>query len=249
MRRTPASGRPSASHGSPSGSVATSWQTARLRSFNVGLSSGVQTGGWLAVSGDDGRTRRARCAVCVLADDRHGARPDAAVRETEMFATKLVGDSTVVALTVMPAPNVARVLPATNADVRRARDPHVQVVRADGRRRHLGQEMSMTSSDFPVLASPVGLLRTLSAAVPIGRPAGTVTVRRRKSRGRAQRRHCAGRGGRPHAPDAGVNVTSLLAAVALKPVPVIEIATDGDAPIGLTSRQRAAEGGVRGDSR
>ena len=84
-----------------------------------------------------------------------------------------------------------------------------------------------------MLTSPVGLLRTLSAAVPIGKPFGTTTVSRRKPVA-ALNVVTAVAVTVTGAPETGVNVTSLLDALALKPVPVIEIATDEDAPIGLT---------------
>ena len=106
-------------------------------------------------------------------------KPKAAVGETETLATKLVGDSTVVVLTVMPAPKVARVLPAANAEFG---EPVIRTftllapTAADATPVNV---IPTTSSDLPALVSPLAALRTLSAAVPIGNPAGTVTVRRR----------------------------------------------------------------------
>ena len=96
-----------------------------------------------------------------------------------------------------------------------------------------GREIAITSSDFPPLTSPVCLLRTLSAAVPIGKPFGTTTVSRRKPVA-ALNVVTAVAVTVTGAPESGVNMTSLLDALALKPVPVIEIETDEDAPIGLT---------------
>ncbi len=96
-----------------------------------------------------------------------------------------------------------------------------------------GSEIAMMSSDFPVLISPVALFRTLSAAAPTGNPAGTVTVSRRKPVA-ALSVAIALATAVTEGPDAGVKVTSLLDAVVLKPVPVTETATDGEAPMGLT---------------
>ena|SRR5215471_5618036 len=92
----------------------------------------------------------------------------------------------------------------------------------------------MTSSDFPALTSPVAVLRTLSAADPMGNPSGTITVSRRNPV-TALNVVTADAVTVTGAPETGVNVTSLLAAAALSPVPVIETATDDDAPIGLTA--------------
>src|SRR5262249_46269937 len=84
------------------------------------------------------------------------------------------------------------------------------------------------------LTSPDCLLRTLSATGPIGKPFGTVTVSWRKPVAAFSVVTVAAvtvTG----AAETGVNVTSLLEALVLKPVPVIEIATDEDAPAGLNA--------------
>jgi hypothetical protein len=174
-----------------------------------------------------------RCAVCVLVTTPTARAPTVAVAETEIFATRLVADCTVVELTVIPAPKVARVEPATKAVFGEPVTRTLRLVAPRGAEVVSGREIAITSSDFPLLTSPVCLLRTLSAAVPIGKPFGTTTVSRRKpvvalNVVTAVAVTVTG------APDTGVNVTSLLDAVALKPVPVIEIATEEDAPMGFT---------------
>jgi hypothetical protein len=136
-----------------------------------------------------------------------------------MFATKLVADSTVVVLTVTPAPKVTRVLPATKAVLGEPVIRTFTLLVPSGAEVTSGREISTTSSDFPVLASPVALLRTRRAVVPTGSPTGTFTVRRRKPVA-VSRVVTAVAVAVASAPDAWVNVTSLLDAVVLKPVPV-----------------------------
>jgi hypothetical protein len=159
--------------------------------------------------------------------------PTAAVGDTLMFATKLVGDSTIVVLTVIPAPKVARVLPATKAVFGEPVMRTLTLLAPTAAEVTSSREISMTSSDLPALVSPVTVFWTRSAAVPIGNPAGTVTVTRRKPVA-ALSVVIAVAVALTAAPVDGVNVTTLLPAVALNPVPVIETATDGDAPMGLT---------------
>ena len=159
--------------------------------------------------------------------------PTVAVDETETFATRLVADTTVVALTVTPAPKVARVPPATKAVLAEPAIRTLRLLAPSCAEVTSGSEIWTTSSDFPVLAAPVTLLTTLSAVVPTGSPVGTVTVRRRRpvaALSVVTAEAVADTGG----PDAGVKVTALFAAAASNPVPVTEIATDDDAPIGLT---------------
>ena len=95
-------------------------------------------GGWLTVTWVS-ENAPARCAVCVLVTTPTPRVPTVAVGETEMFATRLVADCTVVELTVIPAPNVARVAPATKAVFGEPVTAHIEVVRAEGSRRRLGQ--------------------------------------------------------------------------------------------------------------
>ncbi len=193
---------------------------------------GDHVGGRLAVAATTPNAF-ARSAVCVLLMTATARGPTAAVGATETFATKLVADSTVVEFTVTPAPKVARVLPATNAVFG---DPVIRtlmLLAPTAAELTSGNWISMISSDLPALVSPVAVLTTRSAAVPTGSPAGTATVRRRKpvaTLSVATAVAVALMAG----PDGGVNVTTLFAAVALKPVPVIETVTDGDAPMGLT---------------
>jgi hypothetical protein len=150
-----------------------------------------------------------------------------------MFATKLVADSTVVAWTVIPAPNAARVLPATNAVFGEPVMRTLTLLAPTEADVTSGKSISMICRDLPALVSPVAVLRTLKVAVPIGSPAGTKTVRRRRPVAVLNVVTTVGVA-LAAAPLAAVNVTTFPAAVVLKPVPVSETATEGEAPMGLT---------------
>jgi hypothetical protein len=85
---------------------------------------------------------------------------------------------------------------------------------------------------------PLIWLRTDSAAALAGSPSGTVTVSRRHPRD-ASTVATADAGIVLGLPVSGVKVTRLLAASASNPVPVIEIATPGEAPSGLKAINEA----------
>src|SRR4029077_6857404 len=90
--------------------------------------------------------------------------PTAAVGETETLATRLWADSTVVELTVISVPNVARVLPATKDVAGQPAIRTLTLLAPTAADVTSGSEIAMTSSDLPELSSPVAVLRTVSAA-------------------------------------------------------------------------------------
>jgi hypothetical protein len=97
-----------------------------------------------------------------------------------------------------------------------------------------GNPIAMISTDRPSLTSPVVLFRTRNAAVPTGRPAGTMSVRRRRPVAASNVVTVAALA-IADVPENAVKVTSLLDAVVLNPVPVMASDTLADAPIGVTA--------------
>ena len=99
-------------------------------------------------------------AVCVGEITLTMTGPSGALGATDTVAIRLVGDSTVVECTVMPAPNPARLVPTTNCEFG---DPVIRIAAfvvpraADD----TVDSDSMTISRFwPTLISPVARLRT-----------------------------------------------------------------------------------------
>ena len=98
--------------------------------------------------------------------------PSAAVAATNTVTIASVADTICVEVTLTPEPITMVVRPATNTvfelPTRRTAVP-VEPRRADT---GCGMAMASTSSDRPPAISPVVVLRTCTAAVPTGRPAG-----------------------------------------------------------------------------
>ena len=152
--------------------------------------------------------------------------PVGAVEATVRFTTTVVSAGTVVELTVSPVPlKVTRVAPVVSCVLG---DPVIVTVTVEpGAAVPTSRAAVITAIDRPALCSPVVRLVTSSAVVPVGKPAGTLTVRRCCVEVIARTEAA---GVVTAAPAVGVNVTVLLAAaVVSKPVPIIVRVIPADA--------------------
>ena len=119
-------------------------------------------------------------AVCVLVTMLMVRGPSDVVEETEIVAMRDVGDTTCVELTVIPAPKVGVVRPATNWTLA---DPSIRTATCCAPRTALlacGSVIWMISSVRPPALSLVVRLRTRMFAVPTASPEGTVIPIRRR---------------------------------------------------------------------
>ncbi len=208
-----------------------------------GLTVNRAVGGWLAGAAAATANALARMRLWrgTVTDTVRG--PSAAPAAMSIVACSSLGASTDTARTVIPAPKVTRVWPATKLAAPPARSVTRRLVAPGAPVRRPGTDRLRMLIVPTSVVSPVTVLRTRTVAVPVSRPAGTRTEMRRTPRVAST---CAldVAASVTGAPAGGVKVNSLLAAAASRPVAVTAKRAPGVTPVVSTDTTWPARAAV-----